>query len=119
MTILWVDMKITALVKWRKGPGAATPKSVSSGASNTDPRRFATSPVEDHAEIRERPEQSAKNFAEDEGRETGVVKSHVYHKLVISGGGWKLWIALFTLLALFESTNFEKLQRPCVSLVVC
>ncbi|OAA69276.1 ABC transporter, transmembrane domain, type 1 [Akanthomyces lecanii RCEF 1005] len=88
--------------------GTATPKSVSSSASSTGSRRLAASPIEDRPETHERPEKSAKKYVEDEAREKGVVKGHVYHKLIISGGGWKLWIALFAFLTLFESTNFGR-----------
>ncbi|KAJ6781021.1 hypothetical protein PWT90_04923 [Aphanocladium album] len=54
------------------------------------------------------PEKTPKKYVEDEAREKGVVKSHVYQQLASSGGGWYLWIPFIFLLTLFECSNFGR-----------
>ncbi|XWX00320.1 hypothetical protein V2A60_008340 [Cordyceps javanica] len=88
--------------------GTVTPKSISSVSSSVGPQYLSSASIEGRAAINQRSEKKAKKFVEDEKREKGVVKGHVYHKLISSGGGWHLWIPLFILLTLFESSNFGR-----------
>ncbi|KAM3464385.1 hypothetical protein NHJ6243_002441 [Beauveria neobassiana] len=88
--------------------GTTTPKSASSASSSIGPSHFTSDTIEGGSGASQGTEKKAKKFVEDEAREKGVVKSHVYHKLITSGGGWHLWIPLLVLLTIFESSNFGR-----------
>ncbi|OAA38416.1 ABC transporter, transmembrane domain, type 1 [Beauveria brongniartii RCEF 3172] len=88
--------------------GTTTPKSASSASSSIGPRHLTSDTIQGGSGANDGTEKKAKKFVEDEAREKGVVKSHVYHKLITSGGGWHLWIPLLVLLTIFESSNFGR-----------
>ncbi|EGX89676.1 ABC bile acid transporter, putative [Cordyceps militaris CM01] len=87
--------------------GTATPKSVSSVATSFNPPRLSGQTGHQSAGD-DGEDAEAKKYVQDEAREKGVIKRHVYHKLVTSGGGWHLWIPLLVFLTLFEATNFGR-----------
>ncbi|OAA56408.1 ABC transporter, transmembrane domain, type 1 [Cordyceps fumosorosea ARSEF 2679] len=91
--------------------GTVTPRSVSSTASTAvaTTKHIESGLIErEGREPAESAEKTARKYVEDEAREKGMVKSHVYRKLISSGGGLRLWLPLIVFLALFESSNFGR-----------
>lgn len=54
------------------------------------------------------PSKSGKQFIEDEGREKGMVKRHVYATYMKSSGGWFFWIICAIFYVAYEAGNLGK-----------
>lgn len=94
--------------------GTVTPKSATSATSReADVPHLEHTTSEMQNGTSDQREKKASKYVEDEKREKGMVKSHVYWKLAASGGGLPLWIPFFILLTIFETFNFGKLKQSC------
>ena len=63
---------------------------------------------ETEAPLRKVPSKTAKNFVEEEIREKGTVKKHVYGTFISASGGWLFWTVCAILYVGFESSNLGK-----------